>query len=323
MLPHLFELFEFKKKPIFVTPLIIFSFLYWLSFSLFSPFFCFFVCAGGGGERDGVVLLLKAGSGSFTMSRDLSSNQERLSLSFSAKEEADRKIHALDSMLKKIKESYENDDHLLLAKRKQLQGVEAEYDMVERYQRSVLGHTKEKLQKLDRANNSHIFLFLPPRDEEESLATLQDSVRFMREENERLAAEVMRNDHLLRFGPSMGTLALRIKRAADSRNYAELQRGAAESRQEVNALDFHLRNEEARLFQAQKDMDKIEATPDLAKPELYYRIKQASVLKEKLQGSRFRIGELVRQKLEIFKQEDQLDTKIRELHDLLNACQQS
>lgn len=256
------------------------------------------------------------------MSVDSSSNQERPFLSLCGKDEVKRKTRILDVKLKKIGQYYEADERLLIAKRKQLQEVETEYESLEKHQRCVLGTKKEKFQKIDRANNSHIFLFLPPRDEEESLATLEDSVRFMREENERLAAEVMRNDHLLRFGPNMGTLALRIKRAADSRNYTELQRGATEARQEVNALDFHLRNEEARLLQAQKDTDKVADIPNYSKTDLYYRAKQASALKEKLQNSRFRIKELARQKLEVAKQEDQLDAKIRELHDLLNSRHQ-
>lgn len=236
-------------------------------------------------------------------------------------EEIEKKTQIIDIKLQEIQKKCVTEELRVADKKKQLAKFNAFYDSLQKRQRKLSLLNKKEQQRWGDANDSTAS-FSSDRDDEESLATMRDSVRILREENERLGAQVVRNDHLLRFGPNMGTLALRTKRKTDSRKYADLQRGVADARHEVSALDFHLRNEEAKLVQARCNVDKVGVTSEQPKTGFYCPTKQVSVLKDKLKNSKFRIAEFVQQKAQLIEQEKNFDYKIRKLEEQLNAYQQ-
>lgn len=255
------------------------------------------------------------------MSFSSSVNPEKAYSSTPITEEIIKKIQFIDIKLQEIRKNYDADELQVAEKKKQLAKVKAFYDSLQNRQRKLTTLNEKEQQRWDEANNSTTS-FSSDRDDEESLAIMRDSVRALREENERLGAQVVRNDQLLRFGPNMGTLALRTKRTTDSRKYADLQRGVADARHEVSALDFHLRNEEAKLVQTRRNLDKLGVIPEQPKTGFYCPTKQVSALKDKLKNSKFRIGEFVQQKTKLVEQEKKLDNKIKELEEQLNAYQQ-
>lgn len=233
--------------------------------------------------------------------------------------ELKREIELLHLKIKNLRKAYDSDKLQIASKKRRLYELQMLFDDLQDHKRDLLAK-KGKSPSRNRENQTALYeeMGLPQEiSREENLEELRKAIQLIREENQMLSAQIVKNDVLVRLGPHMGTLALRVKRTIDGRKYSDLQRREAEARHEVSALSFHLRNEESRLHQARMQSNGVVKTDHSQKADSKSRAQQVAFLNDKLKNSRTRIGALARQRAEAAKEEEQLNAKIKKLQEQL------
>eukprot|EP00796_Vickermania_ingenoplastis_P005960 gene5960-4269_t len=236
--------------------------------------------------------------------------------------ELKREIELLHLNIRNLRKTYEADKLQIVSKKKRLDELHRVFDELQGYRRELLTRRVFSPRQQDslspkRKSSPVISMDLPGEipAEQEDIDQLRETISFMREENQELASQILKNDALVRLGPHVGTLALRVKRTIDGRKYADLQRREAEAREEVNILSFHLRNEQCRLHQARAQSSGTVKQEAQQRSETFVRPQQVALLNTRLKSSRARLGVLARQRADAAKEEEQLNTKIRKLQD--------
>lgn len=221
-----------------------------------------------------------------------------------------REIELLHVKINHLREAYAADKLQIGSRKKRLENIFHEFTELEKKLRTVQEQKGQNRQGLLRSRSLSL-TYINPYDEKK----LAELIRYSRKENEVLAAEVVKNDVLVRLGPHMGTLALRIKRSLEARRLAELQSVEAEARQEVTTLTFHLRNEEMRLQKArmlaqQPGKREVKQQEGPSSP-----VKNVALLFDTLEKSRSRINLLAFNVAEAYKEEERIDAKLNSLRD--------
>lgn len=233
--------------------------------------------------------------------------------------ELKREIELLHLKIKNLRKTYDSDKLQIASKKRRLFELQLLFDELQNHKGELLSKRAKSPNKRRTENQLALYeeMGLPQEvSSEENLEELRKAIQLVRDENQMLSAQIVKNDVLVRLGPHMGTLALRVKRTIDGRKYSDLQRREAEARHEVSALSFHLRNEESRLHQARMQSNGV-IKNDSQKADNKSRAQQVAFLNDKLKNSRARLGALARQRAEAAKEEEQLNARIKKLQEQL------